>query len=90
MAFSAPARANAYGPPTGLSSMVLQRKRLQGRTGHMINSVKTFLHINWLYFFQRKVCFHSFNRLKAATRDRLILNSVMQRKFSHLQSNLYI
>ena len=36
MAFSGPARANAYGPHAGLSSMVLQRKRSQGRTGHMI------------------------------------------------------
>ena len=36
-AFSGSACANAYGPHTGLSSMVLQRKRLQGRTGHMIN-----------------------------------------------------
>ena len=35
--FLGPARANAYGPHTGLSSMVLQRKRSQGRTGHMIN-----------------------------------------------------
>ena len=36
-AFSGPARANAYGPHTGLLSMVLQRKRLQGRTGHITN-----------------------------------------------------
>ena len=34
--FSGLARANAYGPYTGLSSMVLQRKPSQGRTGHMI------------------------------------------------------
>ena len=39
MAFSGPARANAYGPHTGLSLMVLQRKRLQGRTGHMIINI---------------------------------------------------
>ena len=45
--FSDPARANAYGPHTGLSSMVLQRKRFQGRTGHMITRV-----IQWMF-----VCF---------------------------------
>ena len=33
-AFSGPARANAYGPHTGLSSLVLQRKGSQGRAGH--------------------------------------------------------
>ena len=36
MAFFGPARSNVYGPHTGFSSMVLQRKRSQGRTGHMI------------------------------------------------------
>ena len=38
MAFSSLACANAYGPHTGLSSMVLQRKCSQGCTGHMIIS----------------------------------------------------
>ena len=37
MAFSGPARANAYSSQTGLSSMVLQRKHLQGCMGHMIS-----------------------------------------------------
>ena len=37
-----PARANAYGVHTGLSPMVLQRKRFQDRTGHMIRYVVTF------------------------------------------------
>ena len=36
--FSGPVRANAYGPHMGLSSMVLQRKRSQGCTGHIIKS----------------------------------------------------
>ena len=34
---SGPACANAYGPHTGLSLMVLQRKGWERRTGHMIN-----------------------------------------------------
>ena len=38
MAFSDPTCANAYRPHMGLSSMVLQRKCLQGHTGHMIRS----------------------------------------------------
>ena len=38
-AFSGPVSANTYGPHMGLSSMVLQRKRSQGRTGHMIKSI---------------------------------------------------
>ena len=44
--FSGPARANAYGPHTRLSSMVLQRKRSQGRTGHMIkcNFINAMIH----------------------------------------------
>ena len=51
MAFSSPAPANAYSPHTGLSSMVLQRKRSQGRTGHMIilislmNNAPNFQHL---------------------------------------------
>ena len=36
MAFFGRARVNAYGPHSGLLPMVLQRKRSQGRTGHMI------------------------------------------------------
>ena len=35
--FIRPAHAITYGPHTGLSSMVLQRKGSQGRTGHMIS-----------------------------------------------------
>ena len=35
--FTDAARANSYGPHTGLSFMALQIKRMQGRTGHMIN-----------------------------------------------------
>ena len=37
---------NAYGPHTGLLSMVFQRKRLQSRTGHMITRV-----IQWVFVF---------------------------------------
>ena len=37
--FSDPACANAYGPHTGLSSMVLQRKRSRGRSSHLIKQV---------------------------------------------------
>ena len=36
MAFSGMACTNAYDPHMGFSSMILQRKRLQGRTGHMV------------------------------------------------------
>ena len=36
MAFSGPAHANVHCPHTGLLSLVLQRKHLQGHTGHMI------------------------------------------------------
>ena len=46
MAFSGPVCTNAYGPHTGLSSMVLQRKCLQGRTGHMIKYVTYNYHIS--------------------------------------------
>ena len=35
-AFSGPARAIAYGPHTGIFSIVLQWKRARGRTGHII------------------------------------------------------
>ena len=35
--FSGIARAIAYGPDTGIFSVVLQGKRARGRTGHMIN-----------------------------------------------------
>ena len=40
--FPALTRTNAYGPHTGLFSMVLQRKRSQDRTGHMIISFITW------------------------------------------------
>ena len=51
--FSGPARANAYGPHTGLSSMVLQRKRSQGRTGHIIT-----LLMSLLYHLKQMLHFH--------------------------------
>ena len=37
-AFSGPACAIAYGPRTGIFSIVLLRKCAQGRMGHMIKS----------------------------------------------------